>query len=366
MNPFALLLSLAVTSGVILAGCTQAADGPTMVDSASIGDQDPASLFGQAVGMFDTLPAVLQSSKRTLTDAKIALGRQLFFEPRLSKNQDLACSSCHDLTQYGVDRRTPNAKVSLGHRNQVGTRNAPTVYNAARQLAQFWDGRAADVEIQAQGPIINPIEMAMLNANTVVTMLKSIPGYAQLFRSAFPSAKDPITYENLGLAIGAFERKLTTKDRFDLYLDGDETALNPAELRGLYVFMDAGCPSCHKGAGMGGDDFKKLGSVTTFMTSDVGRFAVTKKEADRYVFKVPTLRNIAMTAPYLHDGSQATLKDVIRLMVKYQTIAGTRSEEDIASIETFLNTLTGELPTEYIVAPPMLPGSATTPPPDPT
>ena len=337
-----------------------------MVDPAAIGNQEPASLQAQAIGMFDTLPAVMESSKRQVTEAKIALGRQLFFEPRLSKNQDLSCNSCHDLTQYGVDRRTPLAKVSIGHKNQVGTRNAPTVYNAARQLAQFWDGRAADVEIQAQGPIINPIEMAMLNANAVVTVLKSIPGYAPLFKAAFPTAKDPITYENLGLAIGAFERKLVTKDRFDLYLEGDETALNPTELKGLYVFMDAGCPSCHKGAGMGGDDFKKLGSVTTFMTSDVGRFTVTKKDTDRYVFKVPTLRNIAMTAPYLHDGSQAALKDVITLMVKYQTIAGTRSAEDIEAIEAFLNALTGELPTDYIVAPPMLPGSATTPRPDPS
>jgi cytochrome c peroxidase len=338
-----------------------------MVDPASIGGQDPALLQIQASSMFATLPTVIQSGKRTVTEAKVALGRQLFFEPRLSKNQDLSCNSCHDLTQYGVDRRTANAKVSLGHRNQVGTRNAPTVYNAARQLAQFWDGRAVDVEEQAQGPIINPIEMAMLNGNAVVAMLKSIPGYMPLFRAAFPSDKDPITYANLGLAIGAFERKLITKDRFDLYLEGDETALDPAEVRGLYVFMDAGCPSCHKGAGMGGDDFKKLGAVTTFTSNtDVGRFAITKKELDRYVFKVPTLRNIAMTAPYLHDGSQATLKDVIRVMVKYQTIAGTRSEEDIEAIETFLKALTGELPTDYIMAPPMLPGSATTPRPDPT
>jgi cytochrome c peroxidase len=197
-------------------------------------------------------------------------------------------------------------------------------------------------------------------------MLKSIPGYLPLFKAAFPTAKDPITYENLGLAVGAFERKLVTQDRFDLYLGGDMMALTAGELRGLYVFMDAGCPSCHDGAGMGGADFKKLGSAMTYTTTDIGRFGVTKQEADRYVFKVPTLRNVEMTAPYLHDGSQATLKDVIRLMMKYQTVAGTRSEEDIASVEEFLKTLTGELPTTYIQPPVDLPGSATTPRPDPT
>jgi cytochrome c peroxidase len=366
MNSLKLLTSIAILGCLPLAGCIQADEGPAEVDPATIGDQPPEALRAQALVKFGTLPLVQEASQRTVTEAKITLGRQLFFERRLSKNHDLSCNSCHDLAQYGVDRRLPSAKVSLGHRSQLGTRNTPTVYNAARQLAQFWDGRAVDVEAQAQGPIINPVEMAMLNAASVVAVLKSIPGYLPLFKAAFPAARDPITYENLGLAIGAFERKLVTQDRFDLYLEGDMTALSPAEVRGLYVFLDAGCPSCHDGAGMGGTAFKKLGSVTTYATNDVGRFTVTKKEDDRYVFKVPTLRNVEMTAPYLHDGSQATLKDVIRLMMKYQTIAGTRSEEDIAAVEQFLKTLTGELPTEYIKAPAELPASATTPRPDPS
>ena len=344
----------------------QGEEGPVEVDPATIGHLTPQSLHAQAVDKFDTLPLVQQASQRTVTEAKITLGRQLFFERRLSKNHDLSCNSCHDLTQYGVDRRTPAAKLSLGHKNQLGTRNTPTVYNAARQVAQFWDGRAVDVEEQAQGPIVNPVEMAMLNGASVVAVIKSIPGYMPLFKAAFPTARDPITYENIGLAIGAFERKLVTEDRFDEYLQGDLTALTPDEVRGLYVFMDAGCPSCHDGAGMGGNAFKKLGSAMTYKTNDVGRFTVTKKEDDRYVFKVPTLRNIEMTAPYLHDGSQATLQDVIRLMMKYQTIAGTRPEEDIVAVEMFLKTLTGTLPTEYIQAPAELPGSATTPRPDPT
>lgn len=344
----------------------QAEDGPVAVDPAAIGGLEPESLRAQAVAKFGTLPLVQTASQRTVTDAKVALGRQLFFERRLSKNHDLSCNSCHDLAQYGVDRRTPSPKVSTGHRNQVGTRNTPTVYNAARQLAQFWDGRADDVEEQAQGPIVNPVEMAMANAASVVSVLKSIPGYQPLFKAAFPSARDPITYENVGHAIGAFERKLVTSDRFDEYLEGDITALSPNEVRGLYVFMDAGCPSCHDGAGLGGNAFKKLGSAMSYTTNDVGRYSVTNKEDDRYVFKVPTLRNVEMTAPYLHDGSQATLRDVIRLMMKYQTIAGTRPDEDIEAVETFLKALTGTLPMDYIKPPAELPGSASTPRPDPT
>jgi cytochrome c peroxidase len=361
MKLFSLLSSLAI----VLSACIQAEDAPEMLDPAAIGGQDPATLRSQALNTFGTLPMVQEAAKRTVTEAKITLGRQLFFETRLSKNHDLSCNSCHDLTQYGVDRRSAAAKLSTGHRNQVGTRNTPTVYNAARQVGQFWDGRALDVEEQAQGPIVNPVEMAMQSAASVVAVLKSIPGYAPLFKAAFPTARDAITYENVGLALGAFERKLVTQDRFDLYLEGDETALSPAELRGLYVFMDAGCTSCHDSAGIGGAAYKKLGAAMTYTTNDVGRFAITKKETDRFVFKVPSLRNVEKTAPYLHDGSMATLKDVIRLMLKYQTVAGSRPDEDVEAIETFLKTLTGELPTAYIVAPAPLPGSATTPAPDP-
>jgi cytochrome c peroxidase len=365
MKLLAIIPLVAISGALGAAGCVHSKEESTQVDPASIGGQDPASLLAQALSKFGTLPEVQETSKRTVTDAKIALGRQLYFEKRLSKNQDLSCNSCHDLTQYGVDRRAPLAKTSTGHRSQTGTRNAPTVYNAARQVAQFWDGRAADVEEQAKGPILNPIEMALPNAAAAVTVLKSIPGYEPLFRSAFPGSKDAITYDNLGLAIGAFERKLVTHDRFDEYLDGDPAALTPTEQRGLYLFIDSGCPTCHSGPGLGGDEYRKLGSAVAYKTDDVGRFAVTKQEKDRNVFKVPTLRNIEKTAPYLHDGSQATLKDAIRLMVKHQTLT-TRTDEEVGAIEAFLKSLTGELPTDYIKEPAALPGSASTPLPDPS
>lgn len=326
----------------------------------------PQTLLADANSKFDPLPTVMQSAKHPITDAKVTLGRQLFFEKRMSKNQDLACNTCHALTSYGVDIRGGAPKVSSGDKGQLGTRNAPTVYNAALHISEFWDGRAVDVEDQAQGPVLNPIEMALPNAAAVATVLKSIPGYAPLFKAAFPGVADPITLANAATAIGAFERKLVTKDRFDEYLGGDMTALTAAELDGLQVFMNAGCPSCHKGAGMGGSEYQKLGVFMVVATDDLGRYNVTKKAADKYVFKVPSLRNIEKTAPYFHDGSQATLTDAVTTMSAAQTVDGKLSPAEVAKVVTFLKSLTGEIPADYITEPAMLPGSATTPAPDPT
>lgn len=358
------LMAAAATS------CTNAqgdGDGAETLGPQDLGGQDPESVRAEALKEFGVLSDVQTSSKHPLSDAKVNLGRQLFYEKRLSKNQDLACNTCHSLTDFGVDHRSGSGKTSLGHRGQLGTRNSPSVYNAARQVAQFWDGRAADVEEQAKGPILNPVEMALPNAAAVVTVLKSIPGYMPLFQAAFPGVKDPITYDNVGIAIGAFERKLTTPDRFDDYLGGDKGALNAAELRGLYVFLNSGCPACHTGPGIGGELYRKLGDVKAYPgNGDVGRYEVTKKEMDRYVFKVPSLRNVDRTGPYFHDGSQPTLTAAIRTMSEYQTLAGKLSDDDVNAIATFLKALTGELPSDYIKEPTLLPGSATTPKPDPS
>jgi cytochrome c peroxidase len=320
----------------------------------------------QALKAFGLLPDVQASSKHPLTDAKTTLGRQLFYEKRLSKNQDLACNTCHDLNGYGVDRRSGSVKTSLGHRGQLGTRNGPTVYNAARQVSQFWDGRAVDVEEQAKGPILNPVEMAMPNAAAVVSVLKSIPGYMPLFQAAFAGVKDPVTYDNVGIAIGAFERKLVTNDRFDDYLSGDKDALSATELRGLYVFLNSGCPACHTGPGVGGELYRKLGDLKVYPSNgDMGRYEITKKDMDRNVFKVPSLRNVDKTGPYFHDGSQPTLTAAIRTMSEYQTVNGKLNDDDVNAIATFLTCMTGELPSAYIKEPALLPGSATTPAPDP-
>ncbi|MFZ1625686.1 MAG: cytochrome c peroxidase, partial [Gammaproteobacteria bacterium] len=244
--------------------------------------------------------------------------------------------------------------TSSGDKGQLGGRNSPTTYNAALHIAQFWDGRAADVEAQAKGPILNPVEMAMPDAATVVKTLKAIPGYAELFAAAFPDDKDPINYDNLGKAIGAFERKLVTPAPFDRFIAGDLTALNEAQLTGFNTFVDSGCASCHNGVGAGGGMYQKLGLVKPFATTDTGREEATHNEADKFFFKVPSLRNIEKTGPYFHDGKVATLEDAIRLMAEHQ-LGRTLTDQQISEIRAFLSSLTGTLPTE-LIAVPALPG----------
>jgi len=326
---------------------------------------DAATLRERAKAIFQPLPEAMESASHPITPEKIALGRQLYYEKRLSKAQDLSCNSCHDLSAYGVDSRAgASGKFSQGHRGQLGGRNSPTSYNAALHVAQFWDGRAADVEAQAKGPVLNPVEMALPDAAAAVKVLKSIPGYRPLFAAAFPGTPDPITFDNMAEAIGVFERKLVTKDRFDQFLRGDTAALTAPELKGLQTFLDAGCMACHSGPGLGGGMFQKLGLLKPFATSDQGRFDVTKSESDKFFFKVPSLRNIEKTAPYFHDGSQPTLAAAVATMAEYQTAKGKLSDEEVDSIVAFLKTLTGELPRDYISEPPALPGSSTTPKPD--
>jgi cytochrome c peroxidase len=325
---------------------------------------DATELQQRAQGIFKPLPQAMEAAGRALSPEKIALGRQLYYEKRLSKGHDLSCNSCHDLNAYGTDSRAgASGKFSQGHKGQLGGRNSPTSYNAALHIAQFWDGRAPDVEAQAKGPVLNPVEMALPDGTAAVKALKSIPGYKALFAAAFPDQKDPITFDNMATAIGAFERKLVTSDRFDKFLRGDKAALNDTELKGLATFMDAGCIACHNGPGVGGGLYQKLGLLKPYPTQDVGRFEVTKNEADKQVFKVPSLRNIEKTAPYFHDGSQGTLTDAVKAMAEYQTAKGKLSDEEVANIVAFLKSLTGELPVDYIKEPASLASSKATPKP---
>jgi cytochrome c peroxidase len=282
--------------------------------------------------------------------ALIDLGRQLYYDTRLSLAHDISCNSCHQLDKFGVD----NEPTSPGHKGQRGARNSPTTYNAFLHVAQFWDGRAADVEEQAKGPILNPVEMAMPSEEVVVATLKSIPGYVEAFDKAFIT-EDTVTYDNMAEAIGAFERRLVTPGRFDAYLMGDASALTDAEKKGLDTFIATGCSSCHMGATLGGTQYMKLGAVEPYETKDEGRFEVTEADADRYVFKVPSLRNVAKTAPYLHDGSVGTLDEAIRLMAKHQ-LGKALQPEEVTSIKTFLEALTGEVDQAF-VAKPTLPES---------
>jgi cytochrome c peroxidase len=308
---------------------------------------DPAQLQ-----MFNPLPDEVDSQNNPLSAAKENLGRMLYYESRLSKDQKTSCNSCHQLAKYGVDGQP----VSDGFKGQKGTRNAPTVYNAAGHIAQFWDGRAPDVEEQAKGPVMNPVEMAMSSSKDVVAVLKSMPRYVDAFKQAFPGQKDPVTFENAALAIGAFERRLLTPSRWDRFLKGDRAALTDAEKAGFNKFMDAGCQACHAGTYLGGQLYQKLGAVLPYPdTSDPGRQAVTKQESDRLVFKVPSLRNIDQTAPYFHTGKVANLHEAVKEMGQYQ-LGKQLSDAEITSIITFLKSLTGEIPAEY-VKPPELPKS---------
>ncbi|MGZ3458702.1 MAG: cytochrome-c peroxidase [Archangium sp.] len=307
-------------------------------------------------------PPAVKAAAPVDTPAQFSLGRMLFFEKRLSKNHDISCNSCHDLATFGVDGKP----TSEGHKGQKGTRNAPTVFHAAGHIAQFWDGRAATLEEQASGPMMNPVEMAMPDEKRVVATLDSMPQYVKAFKAAFPGNKEPVSVTNAAHAIAAFERKLLTTSRFDKFLAGDETALTEQERRGLELFAGAGCTTCHNGPAVGGTSFQKLGVIEAYPTEDKGRFAVTKNEEDLYKFRVPTLRNVEKTGPYFHDGSVKELPQVVRLMAKHQ-LGMTFSDAEVGDIVAFLKSLTGELPgPEVVSAPELPPSSRTTPKPDPT
>lgn len=299
------------------------------------------------LGAFAALPTQYGNPANSINDDKINLGRKLYFDTRLSVSNTISCNSCHKLDAYGVD----GEKTSLGHKGERGDRNSPTVYNAAGHFLQFWDGRAQDVEEQAKGPVLNPVEMGMKDEAAVLVVLKSDPVYVEAFKKAFPEDAEPLTYNNMGRAIGAFERKLVTPSRWDDYLSGNKGALTEAEKKGFIKFTETGCQTCHNGALVGGGMFMKLGLVTPWpYATDLGRFKVTNNEADKMLFKVPSLRNIEKTAPYFHDGSVATLNEAVEKMALHQ-LGKTLAKEDVDSIVTWLKSLTGELPTDYIKKP---------------
>jgi cytochrome c peroxidase len=306
----------------------------------------------EALKLFAPLPPAMTSPDNTMTAAKVKLGRMLYYEPRLSADQKISCNSCHALDSYGAEPMS----VSIGFKSQRGTRNAPTVYNSAGHLAQFWDGRVTTIEEQAKGPITNPVEMAMPSQSAAVQVLKSMPEYVALFGEAFPGDKDPVTCDNMALAIGAFERGLVTPSRWDAFLKGDQSALSDAERAGFNTFTTLGCQFCHNGPYIGGQAYQKLGVMMPWPNQkDAGRYQVTKDESDRMVFKVPSLRNIKETGPYFHDGSVESLDEAIRNMGVHQRGVELTNAE-LKSIETWMNSLTGKIPTSYI-QPPVLPKS---------
>lgn len=328
-------------------------------DAAGPAGEDDAALREAAAAVLAPLPP----APPIANSAAVELGRMLYFDPRLSRSQAISCNSCHNLGLGGVDLQAH----SIGHGWQFGGRNAPTVLNAVFHLAQFWDGRAPDLKEQAKGPIANPVEMANTHEAAVGT-LKAIPGYHPLFATAFPDEEDPITIENVARAIAAFEATLTTPDApFDRWLQGDDAALSPEQKRGLRLFLDNGCAACHNGPLLGGNSYQKFGVVELpderiLPRTDKGRMALTGDKADEYVFKVPSLRNVALTRPYFHSGAVWDLKEAVRIMARSQ-LGTTLSDQDAAAITAFLASLTGRQPeVAYPVLPPSSDGS---PRPDP-
>ena len=301
---------------------------------------------------FRSLQAVPASTEPAAV-AKISLGTKLFFDPRLSAGGATSCHTCHSFERGGADPRPTS--TSAGADGQKGTRNAPTVYNAAWHVAQFWDGRAPDVERQAGGPMLNPKEMAMKGPDEVTAVLRSIPGYQAEFTTAF--GETTADFEHATQAIAAFERTLRTPSRWDAYLDGARGALAANELEGLKVFSDTGCIQCHTGELIGGSMFQKSGQQQPWPNqTDQGRFEVTHDEADRMVFKVPSLRNVALTAPYFHDGSVAKLPEAVRMMGKYQ-LGIDLTDTEVTSIVAWLGSLTG---TQPVLPTPTLPENGPT------
>lgn len=335
------VITTLIGAAALLGACKPAAK--PAADSA----QQPDIVTPAQLAMFAPLPGAMPSPDNPMTPAKVDLGRRLYYETALSEDHQMSCNSCHALTGYGVDNR----QFSTGFKGQLGGRNAPTVYNAAAHVAQFWDGRAPTVEEQAKGPILNPVEMAMPNSNEVIKHLKANPTYVRAFQAAFPGENDPVNYDNLGKAIGAFERGLVTPGRWDAYLKGDKTALTTEEQIGLKAFISTGCTACHNGPYLGGTTFQKAGVAQTWPDQkDKGREAVTGAKADEMVFKVASLRNIEKTGPYFHDGAVADLAEAVNWMGKYQ-LGRDLTPEEVKSIVAYLKTLTGTIPAEYIAPP---------------
>ncbi len=332
--------------------------------SASAMAAQPASkeLRETANKLFQPIPeAQVVIADRKIPDDQIQLGKWLFFEPRLSKSHIISCNTCHSVGTGGAD----NIPTSIGHGWQHGPRNSPTVFNAVFNIAQFWDGRAADLKEQAKGPVQASVEMNATPQHVEDT-LRSIPEYVEFFAKAFPGEKQAITFDNMATAIEAFESTLTTPNsRFDQFLAGKET-LSGTELSGLNLFINKGCVACHSGINVGGQGYFPFGVIKKpgaeiLPTDDKGRFAVTNTASDEYVFRAGPLRNIALTAPYFHSGEVWDLEQAVAIMGTSQ-LGHELNDGEVKSITAFLHTLTGEQPTvEY----PILPRStAATPKPE--
>jgi cytochrome c peroxidase len=327
---------------IILAVCAPAA---FLLGRQSTANRDDAGLLKQARENFGSLPSVIVSPENPVTSAKIELGRMLFYETRTSADGTVACVRCHPLSLYGAD----GLRKSVGLGGKPTVRNAPTVLNAAGQVSAHWIGNRNDVEDQATQSLIGNSSAAMPSAGAAEKRLMGMTGYEPLFQRAFPDDKHPVNAANYGKAVGAFERTLVTPSPFDAFLEGNVKALTEAQKTGLARFIDTGCVQCHSGTYVGGQVYETFGIYEPYWTStkspdiDEGRFTVTKNEDDKYVFKVPGLRNVEMTAPYFHDGSVDGLADAVRIMGRIQ-LKKTLADREVEEIVGFLKCLTGRIP----------------------
>ncbi|MEN8803323.1 MAG: cytochrome c peroxidase [Thiogranum sp.] len=298
------------------------------------------------------------------TAEKVELGRLLYFDPRFSSTGTVSCNSCHNLMLGGEDNRA----VSMGVHGKTGGRSAPTVWNAAFASSQFWDGRAASLEDQAKGPVVNPVEMGMSELEQAMDRVRAIPGYKPYFVKAF-GTDNPMTVDNAAKAVAAFERTMITPNSpYDRFVKGDKAALDEQQVRGMNTFAEIGCTSCHSGPAFNGPAVPAGTGVfmkfPTFaddeyvkkydLTADQGRFNVTGNETNKQLFKVSILRNVALTAPYFHNGSVKTLDEAVRVMARLQ-LKQTLSNEQVDDIVVFLNALTGEFPEQVL---PRLPATS--------
>lgn len=326
-----------------------------LVPLAAHADDLRHDALAASLAPIDAASALKAVKGNDVTPAKIELGQKLFFDPRLSKSQLISCASCHNLSLGGAD----TGSTSVGHGWQKGPRRAPTVLNAVFNSAQFWDGRAEDLKAQAKGPIQAAVEMSNTPAAVEAT-LRSMPGYVKDFDAAFPHEAQPVTFDNMAKAIEAFEATLVTPGaRFDKFLAGDDAALNDSEKKGLRLFLDKGCASCHSGPNIGGAAYFSFGvakapSEELRPIADKGRSAVTKSASDDFVFRAAPLRNVALRAPYFHTGKVWSLDEAVNLMAVHQ-LGTTLSPEETREIVAFLGSLNGEAPK---VAYPTLPPRA--------
>lgn len=308
---------------------------------------DSKKLLDEAKALFQPVAAV-PAPKDAVQAARVELGQRLFFENRVSMDGNVSCSHCHQPDLQATD----GLPKSIGVFGKENPRNAPSIFNATLNFRQHWRGDRESLEDQAEKSLLGPASFGNPDQATAMGKLKAVPAYAAAFARAFPDDKDPISSKNWGVAVGAFERTLLTPSKFDAFLSGDAKALSPQEQAGLRKFIETGCAGCHNGAGVGGNSFQKFGVVEEYWketgakTPDKGRADVTKNDADLYVFKVASLRNVAKTAPYFHDGSVGNLTQAVKIMGKTQ-LGKTLSDQEAADIVAFLGALTGAVPANY-------------------